>query len=337
MTLQGSIAVQPHAEAAPALMRAAVLDRFGDASGLRIDRVPLPVPVLGEVLVKVHAAGVNPIDVKTRAGRGAAAGLAGMPAILGHDFSGVVVQTPYEAFRLRPGDEVFGISSAPRAPGSFAEYVAVPAQQVALRPPVISHAEAAAVPLAALTAWEVIVELVKAHEGQRVLILGASGGVGHLAVQIAAYFSAHVIAVSSGRSLGWLRELGAAETIDRTVAPFEHVVDQVDAVVDLRGDDADHSGPRALTVLRPGGLLVNVPSASWPTLQHDALRAGVRATTFRMVPEATTLAVIARLITSGDLRVTVQQVLPFDQIAEAHRLVEAGDVRGKIAVQVADY
>ena len=244
---------------------------------------------------------------------------------------------PYEAFRLQPGDEVYGVSAAPRVAGSFAEYVTVPAQQVAAKPKVLSHAEAAAVPLAAITAWGAVVELAKAHEGQRILIHAGAGGVGHFAVQFAAYFGAHVIATASGRNTGWLRELGANETVDHTTTRFEDVVAEVDTVIDLVGDRQDHTGPRSLDVLRPGGLLVNVPSGSWPTLLEDAARAGVRATTYRMVPDAATLAVIARLINSGDVRVAVQEVFPLDRIADAQRLVEAGHVRGKVVVQVSDY
>lgn len=334
MTLQEDLAARA---ADGRSMRAVVLDRFGDTAGLRVATVPRPVPVVGELLVRVVAAGLNPIDVKTRAGSGEAAGVAGFPAVLGHDFSGVVVSAPYEAFRLQPGDEVFGISAAPRATGSFAEYLSVPAQHVAPKPAVLSHAEAAAVPLAALAAWGAVVELVKAHEGQRILIHGAAGGVGHVAVQLAAYFGAHVIATGSSRNLGWLRELGASETVDHTTTRFERVVAPVDAVVDLIGDGADHTGPRSLQVLRPGGIIVNVPSGTWPTLLADAERAGVRATTYRMVPEAATLTVIGRLITSGDLRVAVQEVFPLDAIADAQRVVEAGHVRGKVVVQISDY
>ena len=336
MTLHGEVAVAapPRADGT---MRAVVADRFGDVDALRIVDVPVPQPVLGEVLVRVVAAGLNPIDVKTRAGAGAAAGVGAFPAVLGHDFSGIVVRAPYESFRLQPGDEVYGVSGAPRSPGSFAEFVTVPAQHVARKPTVLSHAEAAATPLAALTAWGAVVELAKAHEGQRVLVHAGAGGVGHLAVQIAAYFGAHVIATGSTRNLTWLHELGAAETVDHTTTRFEEVLEEVDAVIDLVGDRSDHTGPRSLAVLRRGGLLVNVPSGSWPTLMADAERAGVRATTFRMVPDAATLSVIARLITSGDVRVAVQEVFPIERMADAQRLLEAGHVRGKVVVQITDY
>lgn len=336
MTLHDDVAVVD-LPASVDRMRAVVLDRFGDAGESRVALVDRPVPVAGELLIRVVAAGLNPIDLKTRAGAGEAAGLPRFPAVLGHDFSGIVISAPYEAFRLQPGDEVYGVSAAPRATGSFAEFVAVPAQQVAAKPKVLSHAEAAAVPLAAITAWGAVVELAKAHEGQRILIHAGAGGVGHLAVQFAAYFGAHVIATASGRNLTWLHELGASETVDHTTTRFEDVVAEVDTVIDLVGDRQDHTGPRSLAVLRPGGLLVNVPSGSWPTLMTDAAQAGVRATTFRMVPDAATLAVIGRLITSGDVRVAVQEVFPLDRIADAQRLLESGQVRGKVVMQVSAF
>lgn len=321
----------------PERMRAAVITGFGGPEALHVTDVPVPVPVGAELLVRVIAAGVNPIDATTRAGHGAAAGLAGWPAVLGSDFSGVVMRSPYESFPLQPGDEVYGVSGVPRGGGSLAEYVAAPAWALARKPRTISHVEAAGVPLAALAAWGAVVEQAKAHEGQRILIHAGAGGVGHFAVQFASYFGARVIATTSSRNAGWLRELGAAEVIDYTRTRFEDVVDDVDAVIDLVGDGNDRTGSRSLAVLRPGGLLVNVPSASWPTLTADAAAAGVRATTFRVVADAQTLAVIGRLITSGDLRVNVDEVFALDQAGAAHRRMEQGPVRGKLVIQIAEY
>ena len=336
MTLSSeAVRVDPAEE--PAAMRAAVIDDFGEADAVRIGDVPVPRPVGAEVLVRVLAASVNPIDLKTRAGRGSAAGVATWPAVLGSDFSGVVVRSPYEAFGLQPGDDVYGMSAAPRSGGSFAEYAAVPCTHLTRKPQVLSHTEAAAVPLAALTAWGAVVDQLKAHDGKRILIHAGAGGVGHFAVQFAAYFGAHVIATGSTRNLGWLRELGAAEVVDHTATRFEDAVGPVDAVLDLLGEGGDGSGPRSLGVLRPGGLLVNLPSGSWPTLMADAESAGVRATTYRVAPDAAALAVISRLITSGDVRVAVQDVFPLERIADAQRAVEGGHVRGKVVVQVAEF
>ncbi|WP_375401327.1 NADP-dependent oxidoreductase [uncultured Amnibacterium sp.] len=321
----------------PDRMRAAVITGFGEPDALHMAEVPVPVPVGAELLVRVIAAGVNPIDAKTRAGRGAAAGLPGWPAVLGSDFSGVVMRAPYESFPLQPGDEVYGVTGVPRGGGSLAEYVAAPAWGLARKPRTLSHVEAAGVPLAALTAWGAVVEQAKAHEGQRILIHAGAGGVGHFAVQFASYFGARVIATASSRNTGWLRELGAAEVIDYTRMRFEDGLDDVDAVIDLIGDAIDHTGSRSLSVLRPGGLLINVPSASWPTLAADAAAADVRATTFRMIADAQTLAVISRLITSGDVRVNVDEVFPLEEAGMAHRRLEEGHVRGKLVVQIAEY
>ena len=337
MTLRTDAQVHPGTADPTVTMRAVLLDGFGGADTLRIGRVPLPKPVNAEVLVKVMAAGVSPIDVQTRAGAGAASGIDAWPVVLGTDFSGVVVRAPFESFPLQPGDEVYGITAVPRGGGSLAEYAAVPADSVARKPQILSHVEAAAVPLAALTAWGAVVEEAKAHEGQRILIHGGAGGVGHVAVQLAAYFRAHVVATGSTRNIRWLRELGAAEVVDYTTTRFEDVLDPVDAVIDLVGDTVDRTASRSLAVLRRGGLIVNVPSASWPTLHDDAARAGVRATTYRAHPDARTLAVISRLITSGDLRVSVDEVFPLDRADEAHRRLEEDHVRGKLVVQVADY
>ena len=319
----------------PTLMRAAVIHRTGDADVLGVEQVPLPIRLNSEVLVKVTAAGVNPIDVKTRAGGGVSAAIERYPAVLGYDFAGVVVESPYAAHPLRAGDEVFGTMSVPRGQGSYAEYVSVPSMQVTKAPRALTAAEAAGVPLAALTAWGMVVDVAKAHEGQRMLVHAASGGVGHVAVQLAAYFGAHVIAVGSTRNLAFLRELGADEVIDRTTTRFDDVVSDVDVVIDLVGNVHDSTGSRSLTVLRPGGLIVNAPTGSWDDMAAEAAEAGMRATAYKFIPDASTLAVIGRLIDSRDLHVHVDEVIPLERAADAHRAVESGGTRGKIVLQIA--
>ena len=330
--------VETAAVKAHRVMRAVVLDGFGGAARLRSTAdAPVPQRVMSEVLVRVIAAGVNPIDVATRIGRGAADGLRGLPAVLGCDFSGIVEETPYQDSGLRVGDEVFGVTAFPRADGSYAEYAVAPITGIARKPAVLSHAEAAAVPTAACTAWGAVIDLVKAHEDQRILVLGAAGGVGHVAVQLGAHFGAHVIATSSASNAPWLRDLGAAETLDYGTDDFERVLAPVDAVIDLTGDRGERTCGRAMSVLRPNGLLVCVAGTDAPDLQQQAAAAGVRATTYRVAPQTPTLAVLARLITSGDLRVAVERVYPLEQVADAQRAVEAGGVRGKVVLQVADY
>lgn len=317
-------------------MRAMTFSSAGGPEVLTPGRVPMPVRANAELLVKVVAAGVNPIDAKTRAGRGAFGAIGSFPAVLGNDFSGIVVESPYEAHPLQPGTEVYGMGMVPRMSGAYAEYLTVTELSVIRKPATLSHVEAAGVPLAALTAWGMVVQTAKAHEGQRMLIHAGGGGVGHFAVQFAAYFGAHVIATGSPRNLSWLRELGAAEVVDYTSSRFEEVVDEVDAVIDLIGNVAHDTGSRSLRVLRPGGLIVNGPTGSWPTMVAEAAAAGVRATGYRVAPDGATLAVVSRLLESGDVRVYVDGVFDLEQAAEAHRAVETGHTRGKLVLKVAE-
>ena len=317
-------------------MRAVTLSEAGGPEVLTLTEVERPVRVSAELLVRVISAGVNPIDAKTRAGRGAFAGFAGFPAILGNDFSGVVVEAPFEAHPLQPGTEVFGMGMVPRMAGAYAEYLTVSSMSVVPKPAALSHLEAAGVPLAALTAWGMVVDTAKAHEGQRVLIHAGAGGVGHFAVQFAAFYGAHVIATGSSRNLTWLRELGAAEALDYTEVRFEEQVHDVDAVIDLIGNVHDDTGTRSLRTLRPGGLIVNGPTGSWPTMMEEAEAAGVRATGYRVSPDGATLAVIARMLQNGDLRVHIDEVYDLSDAAEAHRRIESGHTRGKLVLRVAE-
>ena len=317
-------------------MRAMTIPGAGGPEVLTLAEVERPVRIAAELLVRVVAAGVNPIDAKTRAGKGGFAALAGFPAILGADFSGVVVEAPYAAHPFQPGTEVCGMALVPRTPGAYAEYVSVNSLSVIRKPSALSHVEAAAVPVAALTAWGMVVETAKAHEGQRILIHAGAGGVGHFAVQFAAYFGAHVIATGSQRNHGWLRELGAAEVIDYAAERFEDRAAGVDVVIDLIGNVKDDTATRSLSVLRSGGLLVNAPSGSWPTMAQEAEAAGVRATGFQVTPDGSTLSVISRLLDSGDVRVFVDRVFDLEDAAEAHRAIEGGHTRGKLVLKVAD-
>ena len=317
-------------------MRAIVLDTAGGPEVLRIEEVPRPTKVNSEFLVKVVAAGVNPIDAKTRSGKGVFAAL-NLPAVIGNDFSGIVVETPYEAHPIKVGDEVYGMNPVPRAGGTYAEYIAASSLSVARKPKALSHVEAAAVPLAALTAWGMVVEVAKAHEGQRILIHAGAGGVGHFAVQFARFFGAYVIATGSARNASWLSELGAHETIDYSSQRFEEVVSNVDVVIDLVGNVHDETGTRSLSVIRPGGLIVNAPTGSWPTFLEDAAALGYRATTYKVAPDGANLAVISRLLESGDVRVFVDQIFELADAAAAHVALETGHTRGKLVLKVSDY
>jgi NADPH:quinone reductase-like Zn-dependent oxidoreductase len=318
----------------PAMMQAIVFDAPGGPEVLRLAEVPTPVRVGSEVLVKVSAAGINPIDAKTRAGSGASAAIPLYPTVIGRDFCGIVVESPYDGHPFKPGDEVYGISATPRGFGSYAQYVSVPSLQVARKPRRLTPVEAGAVPTAALTAWGLVVDVAKAHEGQRMLIHGAAGGVGHLAVQLAAYFGARVIATASGPNVGWLRELGAEEVIDYTKTRFEDLLSDVDVVIDLVGNVHGSTGTRSLPVLRPGGLIISVPTGSWPGFAAEAEQAGVRWSGFSVSPDAACLAIISRLIDSGDLHVHISEIYPLEDTADAHALLERRHTRGKIVLEI---
>jgi len=322
--------------ALPSTMSAAVIDRTGDAAELHLATIDTPAPVLSEVLVRVVAAGVSPIDAKTRSGSGVSAAIGSFPTALGFDFSGVVVKSPYEAHAFPVGTEVFGMAGFPRTGGTYAEYVTVPSLSLARKPASLSHVEAAGVPLAALTAWGLVVETALAHEGQRILIHAGSGGVGHFAVQFASYFGAQVIATGSARNADWLRELGARTVIDHATERFEDQVSAVDVVIDLVGNVMDDTGTRSLRVLRPGGLLIEVPTGAWPGFHEAATAEGFRATSFKVVPDGGTLATVARLLESGAVQVYVDRVFGLDEAADAHRELERGHTRGKLVLRVSD-
>ena len=320
----------------PSEMRAVVIDETGPPEVLRAASVPVPNPVMTELLVRIVAAGINPIDAKTRSGRGLSAAIPGYPAVLGFDFSGVVMHSPYESHPFPAGTEVFGMLPFPRTGGSYAEYAVVPTLSVARKPASLSHVEAAGVPLAALTAWGLVVETARAHEGQRVLIHAGSGGVGHFAVQLAKYFGAHVTATGSARNGPWLRELGATTVIDHTSTRFEEVVGDVDVVIDLVGNVHDDTGTRSLRVIRPGGLYIVVPTHSFPGYGEAAAAAGVRATSYRVVPDGSALATVARLLGSGAIQVYIDKVFDLAEAAAAHAALEEGHTRGKIVLRVSD-
>ncbi|WP_042392131.1 NADP-dependent oxidoreductase [Streptacidiphilus carbonis] len=316
-------------------MRAVTIGEFGGPEVLTVAEVARPEPLPTEVLVRVHAAGVNPVDWKTREGNGMA-GLQTFPLILGWDVSGVVEEVGFGVTTLAPGDEVYGMPWFPRAANAYAEYVTAPARQWARKPATLDHVHAAAVPLAALTAWQTVAETADVQSGQRVLITAAAGGVGHFAVQFARHLGAQVIATAGAARHPWLKQLGADETIDYSSTRFEHAADAVDVVIDLVGDAHDRTSTRSLEVLRPGGLLVAVPAGVSPELAAAARAAGVRVTPYLVEPDGTALTTIAGLIDAGEVVVEVAETFPLEQAGAAHTRGEAGRTRGKLVLTVAD-
>ncbi|GAA2259837.1 NADP-dependent oxidoreductase [Kitasatospora cystarginea] len=314
------------------MMRAVVQDGFGGPEVLRVQQVARPVPLPTEVLVRVHAAGINPVDWKTRGGTGMAGLLGEPPFTLGWDVSGVVEEVGFGVTTLKVGDEVYGMPWFPRVANAYAEYVTAPARQWARKPAAVDHVHAAAVPLAALTAWQAVVDTANVRAGQRVLVTAAAGGVGHFAVQFARHLGAHVIATASAARHPWLKELGANETIDYTTTRFEGATADVDVVIDLVGDAHDQTSTRSLKVLRPGGLLVAIPAGVSPELAQAAEAAGVRVTPFLVEPDGAALRTIADLIDAGEVAIEVEETFPLEQAGAAHARGEAGRTRGKLVL-----
>lgn len=318
------------------LMRAVTQDTFGGPDVLKMVEVAKPVPLPTEILVRVVAAGVNPVDDKTRAGGGMAGVLGDPPFILGWDVSGVVEEVGFGVHTLHVGDEVFGMPWFPRQAGGYAEYVTAPSRQFARKPTSLSHTEAAAVPLAALTAWQILVDTARVAPGQRVLIHAAAGGVGHFAVQIAKHLGAYVIGTARAAKHAWLRQLGADQIVDYTTVRFEDEISDVDVVVDLIGDGHDATSHRSLHVLTAGGMLIAVPGGVPPELAGSAEGRGVQARSFLVEPDGAALARLAELIDKGEMRVEVAEVLSLERAGEAHRRLATGRTQGKIVLRVAD-
>jgi NADPH:quinone reductase-like Zn-dependent oxidoreductase len=314
-------------------MRAVIQQRFGGPDVLEVTQVPRPAPLPTEILVRVHAAGINPVDWKSRAGSGMAGVLGDPPFVLGWDVSGVVEEVGFGVTTLAVGDEVYGMPWFPRAAGAYAEFVTAPARQFARKPRTLSHPQAAAVPLAALTAWQILFDTADLQSGQRVLIHAAAGGVGHFAVQLAKHRGATVIGTASARHHDWLQSIGADQLVDYNTTRFEDVVSDIDLVVDLVGDAHDTSR-RSLTVLRPDGLLVAVPGGVSPALSDAARARNVRVSPFLVEPDGAALTAIAGIIDGGALAVELQEVYPLDDVAAAHHAGETDRTRGKLVLDL---
>ncbi|MYS33354.1 NADPH:quinone reductase-like Zn-dependent oxidoreductase [Streptomyces sp. KhCrAH-43] len=311
-------------------MRAIQQSAWGESEPLRLVEVEAPEPMYGEVLVEVHAAGVNPVDVYTRRGQ-AYNRVLDLPFINGWDVAGTVVRTGYGVTRFRPGDPVFGMPWFPRQAGGYAEYVAAPARHFARIPERMGFNEAAALPLAGLTAWQMLTEVAGTAPGERVLVAGAAGGVGHLAVQIAKARGAYVIGTASAAKHDFVRALGADEVIDYTTTDVSAAVRDVDAAIQMFGGEA---GLKALDCLRPGGVLVSGQAAWTPGLYERAADLGVRAVAFLVDPDGAGLDALAGLVARGQLKVHVDATFPLAEAAEAHDHVAGGRTTGKVVLTV---
>ncbi len=309
-------------------MRAITQQALGGPEVLELVDRPQPEPTPTEVLVRVAAAGVNPVDWKVRL-RG---GLLGEPPFtVGWDVAGTVEALGFGVTRFAVGDRVFGMPRFPREAAAYAEYVTSPSRQLARIPEGLSDVEAAALPLAGLTAWQALVETADVQPGQRVLVLGASGGVGHLAVQIAKARGAYVIGTARSPKHEFLAELGADEAVDYSLGPVEEAVGDVDVVLDLVGSE-DSAG--TLRTLREGGLFIVVPSATGLELLEELAGDRVRVTGILVEPDRAGLEALAGLVESGALRPHVSQTFPLEEAARAHEASETGRTQGKLVLTI---
>lgn len=311
-------------------VKAVRIHEYGGPNVLVYEDSPRPTPAPGEVLVRVHAAGVNPVDWKTRQGSGMAGRLGGFPIILGWDVSGEIEAVGQGVEDVAVGDAVYGMVRFPQEGRAYAEYVAAPASHLAPKPHTLSHIEAAALPLAALTAWQALFDVAQLAPAQTVLIHAAAGGVGHLAVQLAKWRGASVIGTASTQNLEFVRSLGADQVVDYTSTPFEDVVRNVDVVLDtVGGETAD----RSFGVLKPNGLLVTITGLA-PHMLDTAAQHGVRAAGMLVAPNAAQLREMMWLVDDSRLRPSVGETLPLHEAARAHMLSESRHARGKIVLHV---
>ncbi len=305
-------------------MKAVRIERYGNEEVVKLAEVERPQPGQNELLVKVKVAAVNPVDWKIRDGLGEMFGLK-PPLILGCEVAGAVEAVGDHTKDFVVGDEVYGYLGAHS--GGYAEYVAAPAREFVRKPKQIDFDTAASVPVAALTAWQGIFDHGKLASGQRILITGASGAVGSMAVQLAKNKGAHVIGIGSGRNEEFVRGLGADEFIDYKKAKFEEEVSGADVVFDTVGGDMQQ---RAFQTLKRGGFLVSTVD---PPSAEKAKEFGVTVAMVVMTPKPDQLAAINQLLESGKLKVRIATVLPLAEVKKAHQLSASGHADGKIILR----
>jgi NADPH:quinone reductase-like Zn-dependent oxidoreductase len=312
-------------------MRAMAIPEWGAPDALREVEVPCPEPGPTEILVAVHAAGLNAVDWKSRASGGF--GMWQDPPILGWDASGVVAAVGGGASLYAVGDAVFGMPRFPAQAGAYAEYVVAPSRQFAPKPAALDHVEAAALPLVGLTAWQGLAEVAQVQPGQRVLVHAAGGGLGHVAVQVAKALGAHVIGTASPGKHELLRGLAVDELIDYTSVDFTEAVRDVDVVFDTIGDEY---AARSLAVLRDGGRLVSITGASEPGPEVEAAAAarGIRTGWTLVEPDRHGLLALSELVAAGSLRPVVAETFDLADVARAHALGETGRTAGKLVLRV---
>jgi NADPH:quinone reductase-like Zn-dependent oxidoreductase len=308
-------------------MKAVCIYSYGGPDVLVYEDAPCPHPGDGEVLVKVHAAGINPVDWKIREGHLREMLHHTLPLILGWDVSGVVEALGTNITRIKLGDEVFSRPDISRD-GAYAEFIVIRESELALKPKSIDHIHAAALPLAGLTAWQTLFDAGGLAAGQRVLIHAAAGGVGTFAVQLAKWKEACVIGTASEHNHDFLRKLGVDQVVDYERERFEDVVQPVDIVLDTMGGEIQE---RSWKVLKRGGILISVVS---PPSAETASALGVRQAFVFIRPDATQLAQLAKLADADKIKAIVETILPLSDATRGQELSQRGHTRGKIVLRV---
>ena len=309
-------------------MKAIRIHAYGGPELMQLEDAPVPGCGAGDLLVRVVAAGINPIDWKVRSGLMAAQLPKPFPITLGSDAAGTVAAMGGAVRGFELGDEVFFYAEFARG-GTYAEYLAVEASQVAKKPRTVSFSTAAALPTPGQAAWTALIDTAKIERGQRVLVHGGAGALGTIAVQLAKEHGAHVIATASGDGVALVKSLGADEVIDYRTQRFEQVAHDIDIVLDTLGGQTQEA---SWATMRKGGILV---ATAMPPSPERAATAGVRAAFVCTPPRGGVLAQLAQRVDDGRLRVVVGQEFALADAAQAHRLGEGGKARGKMILHVA--
>ena len=324
-----AFAVTSFAETTPPTMKAIVIHEYGGPEVLKYEDVPRPEPKEDEILVRVIAAGVNPVDGLIRSGMFAKDGNRAFPIILGGDIAGVVEKVGSKVTKFKASDPVFAYVSLDDS-GGYAQYALVTESEAALKPKSLTYVEAAAVPIVALTAWQALIDTAKLSAGETALIHGGSGGVGIFSIQIAKARGAKVIATASTLNQSFLKELGADVTIDYTKQKFEDIAKDVDVVLDSVGKD---TLARSYAVVKKGGFVVTLVAR---IDQAELDKHGIRGASLSVKPDSNELVEIGKLIDEKKIKVIVSQTFPLSEAVKAQEQVATGHTRGKIVLKVAD-
>lgn len=315
-------------------MKAAIINQFGEAEVLQITEVNKPVINDDQVLIKVMAVGINPVDTKVRAGTSGMSKIIKLPAILGWDVSGVIESAGKNVSEFIAGHAVFGCVGFPGLGNAYAEFAISDPNVLAKKPGNISFEEAAAIPIAGLTAYQAINEIIKITSGQKILIQAAAGGVGHLAVQLAKINGAFVIGTASEKNKKFLSSLGVDKFINYKKEKFEKMVNDVDSVIDAMGGDVLY---RSISCTKRGGIVVCLPSSTKddPKAIELAKEHGVKLLWPMMRADGDQMKIIANLLQQKKLKVFIDKIFTLDQIAWAHKAVETHATKGKVVVKIA--